>query len=64
MLDASTVDRRVKPGDEGREMSEFAIEPVSQSERAARFVIQALDVDKTEPRPDGPDRQEDQALPF
>ena len=24
------------------------------------FVIQALDVDKAEPRPDGPDRQEDQ----
>jgi GNAT superfamily N-acetyltransferase len=35
MLDASAVDRRVQPGDEGREMSEFAIKPVSPSERAA-----------------------------
>jgi hypothetical protein len=27
------------------------------------FLIQALDVDKAEPWPDGQDRQEDQALP-
>lgn len=30
---------------------------------ARRFVIQAADVDQTEPWPDGQDRREDQALP-
>ena len=29
----------------------------------AEFLIQALDVDRAEPWPDGQDRQEDQALP-
>jgi hypothetical protein len=44
-----------------------ALEPVSKMVKSAMggvvFVIQAWDVDRAEPRPDGQDREEDEALP-